>query len=197
MKPGCVDVMCLACNTIWLRSSVSLYFLFPSMSLERWNTDGSTNSIPCIVCNVLQSHFIRFLPLHSNTYPCLSLAFTLWISSSPLASFPPPISSAADKDVDDYYTRKRHLPDLAARSTLPLHVLKMSQDQVGTQVLSVSVQASKQGHVLRFFYASVSQNKCAIFESPDLNLLESIAGLSLSAHSAVVGGRAFYPSVCE
>ncbi|XP_056222588.1 protein shisa-6 isoform X13 [Seriola aureovittata] len=34
-----------------------------------------------------------------------------------------------DKDVDEYYTRKRHLPDLAARGTLPLHVLKMSQDQ--------------------------------------------------------------------
>ncbi|XP_030256175.1 protein shisa-6 isoform X9 [Sparus aurata] len=35
----------------------------------------------------------------------------------------------ADKDVEDYYTRKRHLPDLAARGTLPLHVLKISQDQ--------------------------------------------------------------------
>ncbi|XP_038846223.1 protein shisa-6-like isoform X3 [Salvelinus namaycush] len=34
-----------------------------------------------------------------------------------------------DKDVDDYYTRKRHLPDLAARSTLPLHVIKMNQEQ--------------------------------------------------------------------
>ncbi|XP_055085537.1 protein shisa-6 isoform X3 [Periophthalmus magnuspinnatus] len=33
-----------------------------------------------------------------------------------------------DKDVDEYYTRKRHLPDLAARGTLPLHVLKMSQE---------------------------------------------------------------------
>ncbi|XP_028989148.1 protein shisa-6-like isoform X7 [Betta splendens] len=35
----------------------------------------------------------------------------------------------ADKEVEDYYTRKRHLPDLAARGTLPLHVLKMTQDQ--------------------------------------------------------------------
>ncbi|CDQ72039.1 unnamed protein product [Oncorhynchus mykiss] len=35
-----------------------------------------------------------------------------------------------DKDVDDYYTRKRHLPDLAARSTMPLHVIKMNQEQV-------------------------------------------------------------------
>lgn len=43
------------------------------------------------------------------------------------------MSSAADKEVEDYYTRKRHLPDLAARGTLPLHVLKMSQDQVGTK----------------------------------------------------------------
>ncbi|XP_036938171.1 protein shisa-6 isoform X13 [Acanthopagrus latus] len=38
-------------------------------------------------------------------------------------------SHHADKEVEDYYTRKRHLPDLAARGTLPLHVLKISQDQ--------------------------------------------------------------------
>ncbi|XP_035253575.1 protein shisa-6 isoform X4 [Anguilla anguilla] len=37
-----------------------------------------------------------------------------------------------DKDVDEYYTRKRHLPDLAARGTLPLHVIKMTQEQQGT-----------------------------------------------------------------
>ncbi|KAG2461094.1 SHSA6 protein, partial [Polypterus senegalus] len=37
----------------------------------------------------------------------------------------------SDKEVDDYYTRKRHLPDLAARGTLPLHILKMSQEQQG------------------------------------------------------------------
>ncbi|KAM8876496.1 protein shisa-6-like isoform 2-T2 [Synchiropus picturatus] len=39
------------------------------------------------------------------------------------------LKKLTDKEVDDYYTRKRHLPDLAARGTLPLHVLKMSQDQ--------------------------------------------------------------------
>ncbi|XP_023269010.1 protein shisa-6 homolog isoform X3 [Seriola lalandi dorsalis] len=39
------------------------------------------------------------------------------------------LKKLTDKDVDEYYTRKRHLPDLAARGTLPLHVLKMSQDQ--------------------------------------------------------------------
>lgn len=79
------------------------------------------------------------------------LSSTPRASSSPLASvFFIPVSSAADKEVDDYYTRKRHLPDLAARGTLPLHVLKISQDQVGTRVLGLSVQASKQGHVLCF-----------------------------------------------
>uniref|UniRef100_A0A668S8I7 Shisa N-terminal domain-containing protein n=1 Tax=Oreochromis aureus TaxID=47969 RepID=A0A668S8I7_OREAU len=39
------------------------------------------------------------------------------------------LKKLTDKEVEDYYTRKRHLPDLAARSTLPLHVLKMSQEQ--------------------------------------------------------------------
>uniref|UniRef100_A0A671VQK8 Shisa family member 6 n=1 Tax=Sparus aurata TaxID=8175 RepID=A0A671VQK8_SPAAU len=39
------------------------------------------------------------------------------------------LKKLTDKDVEDYYTRKRHLPDLAARGTLPLHVLKISQDQ--------------------------------------------------------------------
>ncbi|XP_068117994.1 protein shisa-6 isoform X8 [Hyperolius riggenbachi] len=34
-----------------------------------------------------------------------------------------------DKEADDYYTRRRHLPDLAARGTLPLNVIKMTQDQ--------------------------------------------------------------------
>uniref|UniRef100_A0AAY4BX48 Shisa N-terminal domain-containing protein n=1 Tax=Denticeps clupeoides TaxID=299321 RepID=A0AAY4BX48_9TELE len=38
------------------------------------------------------------------------------------------LSAYSDKDMDDYYSRKRHLPDLAARGTLPLHVLKMAQD---------------------------------------------------------------------
>uniref|UniRef100_A0AAY5EKT9 Shisa N-terminal domain-containing protein n=1 Tax=Electrophorus electricus TaxID=8005 RepID=A0AAY5EKT9_ELEEL len=32
-----------------------------------------------------------------------------------------------DKDMDDYYSRKRHLPDLAARGTLPLHMIQMNQ----------------------------------------------------------------------
>ncbi|XP_035766326.1 protein shisa-6 isoform X4 [Neolamprologus brichardi] len=47
-----------------------------------------------------------------------------------------------DKEVEDYYTRKRHLPDLAARSTLPLHVLKMSQEQHREQQQSQPPQSS-------------------------------------------------------
>uniref|UniRef100_A0A668AEJ8 Shisa family member 6 n=1 Tax=Myripristis murdjan TaxID=586833 RepID=A0A668AEJ8_9TELE len=39
------------------------------------------------------------------------------------------LKKLTDKEVEDYYTRKRHLPDLAARGTLPLHVIKMSQEQ--------------------------------------------------------------------
>ncbi|XP_066560772.1 protein shisa-6 isoform X2 [Amia ocellicauda] len=55
-----------------------------------------------------------------------------------LSHLPPSYESAVksdltDKDVDEYYMRKRHLPDLAARGTLPLHVIKMSQEQQGTQ----------------------------------------------------------------
>ncbi|XP_075702865.1 protein shisa-6 isoform X1 [Rhinoderma darwinii] len=34
-----------------------------------------------------------------------------------------------DKEADEYYMRRRHLPDLAARGTLPLNVIKMTQDQ--------------------------------------------------------------------
>ncbi|XP_035522772.1 protein shisa-6-like isoform X5 [Morone saxatilis] len=43
------------------------------------------------------------------------------------------LKKLTDKEVEDYYTRKRHLPDLAARGTLPLHVLKISQDQPSQQ----------------------------------------------------------------
>uniref|UniRef100_A0A6I8NN15 Shisa family member 6 n=1 Tax=Ornithorhynchus anatinus TaxID=9258 RepID=A0A6I8NN15_ORNAN len=34
-----------------------------------------------------------------------------------------------DKEADEYYMRRRHLPDLAARGTLPLSVIHMSQKQ--------------------------------------------------------------------
>lgn len=89
------------------------------------------------------------------------------------------MSSAADKEVEDYYTRKRHLPDLAARSTLPLHVLKMSQEQVGTEVFSLIVQASIRSRTIKFYVSMMQEHKF-----PDLNV---------RSYSAVVGSRAFYP----
>ncbi|KAM5135952.1 protein shisa-6 isoform 2-T2 [Mantella aurantiaca] len=51
-----------------------------------------------------------------------------------LSHLPPSYESAmktnpTDKEADDYYMRRRHLPDLAARGTLPLNVIKMTQDQ--------------------------------------------------------------------
>uniref|UniRef100_A0A4W3HKC5 Shisa family member 6 n=1 Tax=Callorhinchus milii TaxID=7868 RepID=A0A4W3HKC5_CALMI len=35
----------------------------------------------------------------------------------------------SEKEIDEYYMKKRHLPDLAARGTLPLHVMKMNPEQ--------------------------------------------------------------------
>ncbi|XP_041434276.1 protein shisa-6 isoform X6 [Xenopus laevis] len=51
-----------------------------------------------------------------------------------LSHLPPSYESAVktnptDKEADEYYTRRRHLPDLAARGTLPINVIKMTQDQ--------------------------------------------------------------------
>lgn len=98
-------------------------------------------ALSCIVCHVL--HLIP--PQHS----ALSRGVSFLCSLNHLfMSFFTSVSSAADKEVEDYYTRKRHLPDLAARGTLPLHVLKISQDQVGAQVLHSRVPASKQGRAL-------------------------------------------------
>ncbi|XP_058263241.1 protein shisa-6 isoform X5 [Hemibagrus wyckioides] len=48
----------------------------------------------------------------------------------------------ADKDMDDYYSRKRHLPDLAARGTLPLHMIKISQDSQSSQQAQQQQQQS-------------------------------------------------------
>ncbi|XP_053495603.1 protein shisa-6 isoform X1 [Ictalurus furcatus] len=49
-----------------------------------------------------------------------------------------------DKDVDEYYSRKRHLPDLAARGTLPLHMIKVSQDSQSSQQAQQQQQQQQQ-----------------------------------------------------
>ncbi|XP_007887064.1 protein shisa-6 isoform X2 [Callorhinchus milii] len=51
-----------------------------------------------------------------------------------LSHLPPSYESAvksdlSEKEIDEYYMKKRHLPDLAARGTLPLHVMKMNPEQ--------------------------------------------------------------------
>ncbi|XP_053154934.1 protein shisa-6 isoform X2 [Hemicordylus capensis] len=51
-----------------------------------------------------------------------------------LSHLPPSYETAiktnpTDKDAEEYYSRKRHLPDLAARGTLPLNVIQLSQKQ--------------------------------------------------------------------
>ncbi|XP_078257068.1 protein shisa-6-like isoform X2 [Rhinoraja longicauda] len=37
-------------------------------------------------------------------------------------------SDISEKEMDEYYMKRRHLPDLAARGTLALHVIKMNQE---------------------------------------------------------------------
>lgn len=79
----------------------------------------------------------------------ISVALSLLFTSG--VFFSSPISSAADKEVDEYYSRKRHLPDLAARGTLPLHVLKMTQDQVSERVKAAKTRLSFLLSIVRVF----------------------------------------------
>ncbi|XP_072414416.1 protein shisa-6-like isoform X4 [Chiloscyllium punctatum] len=38
-----------------------------------------------------------------------------------------------EKEIDEYYMKRRHLPDLAARGTLPLHIMKVNQEHSNTR----------------------------------------------------------------
>ncbi|XP_065109638.1 protein shisa-6 isoform X2 [Paramisgurnus dabryanus] len=49
-----------------------------------------------------------------------------------------------EKDMDDYYSRKRHLPDLAARGTLPLHMIKINQESQSSQQVQQQQQQQQQ-----------------------------------------------------
>lgn len=87
MNPGCMEVVCLACNTVW-DSSVSL-FSIPLHELGKVKHRRFLQHY-CIVCNVIQSHFIRILPLHSNAYPPFHLLYSLNpLHLLPLFSFIP------------------------------------------------------------------------------------------------------------
>lgn len=189
MNPGYVDGVCVACNTD-CDSSVSLCFLFPSMSLERWRTDGSANTILCIVCNVLQSHFIRFLPLRSNTYPSFHL---LSLPESPLHLlplfflFPSPLQQI-----------KKSKTTILVSAICPT----WQQEALFPCMYSRSVKTRWVHKSACFECAGVRRRSCsplfmdlwgkASVLSPDLSWLEATAGLS-----EVVGGGGFYPSACE
>ncbi|XP_051968872.1 protein shisa-6-like isoform X2 [Xyrauchen texanus] len=54
-----------------------------------------------------------------------------------------------DKDMDDYYSRKRHIPDLAARGTLPLHMIKMNQESQSSQQVQQPQQQPPRQHPRR------------------------------------------------
>ncbi|KAM9462308.1 protein shisa-6 isoform 2-T3 [Clarias gariepinus] len=64
-----------------------------------------------------------------------------------------------DKDVDDYYTRKRHLPDLAARGTLPLHMIKISQDSQTNQQAQQQQQQQSSRQRPRRVQRAMSQDR--------------------------------------
>ncbi|KAM6163396.1 protein shisa-6 isoform 3-T3 [Rhynchocyon petersi] len=53
-----------------------------------------------------------------------------------------------DKEADEYYMRRRHLPDLAARGTLPLNVIQMSQQQKPRERPRRPIRAMSQDRVL-------------------------------------------------
>lgn len=54
----------------------------------------------------------------------------------------------ADKEADEYYMRRRHLPDLAARGTLPINVIKMSQQGTPRERPRRPIRAMSQDRVL-------------------------------------------------
>ncbi|NXI08140.1 SHSA6 protein, partial [Irena cyanogastra] len=53
-----------------------------------------------------------------------------------------------DKEADEYYMRRRHLPDLAARGTLPVNVIKMSQQSNPRDRPRRPIRAMSQDRVL-------------------------------------------------
>ncbi|XP_060096709.1 protein shisa-6 isoform X2 [Heteronotia binoei] len=93
--------------------------------------------------NFISSGFVTLGRGHSKEKPRMNSILTsatepydLSFSRSfqNLSHLPPSYESAiktnpTDKDAEEYYSRKRHLPDLAARGTLPLNVIQLSQKQ--------------------------------------------------------------------
>ncbi|XP_048089059.1 protein shisa-6 isoform X2 [Alosa alosa] len=54
------------------------------------------------------------------------------------------LKKLSDKDTDEYYSRKRHLADLAIRGTLPLHVIRNKEAQGSQPALTQQQQQHQQ-----------------------------------------------------
>ncbi|XP_078147011.1 protein shisa-6 isoform X1 [Centroberyx gerrardi] len=54
------------------------------------------------------------------------------------------LKKLTDKEVEDYYSRKRHLPDLAARGTLPLHLQSQAPQPAVSQAPPQSQSSQQQ-----------------------------------------------------
>lgn len=153
--------MCLACNLVWLHFPLSfLYFYSPP-----WAGKGETQI-------ALQTVFFALCAMFCNPIlffpPRIQPATCVFSESSSHFSFLSPCLSAADKEVEDYYTGKCHLPDLAARGTLPLHILKTSQEQVSIGFSHVTCSLMQ---FLLFI--------CGKWSFPDFSLLEQKRGVKV------------------
>ncbi|XP_004709399.1 protein shisa-6, partial [Echinops telfairi] len=114
------------------------------VTLGRGHTKGDHQYNHPILCSATQTP-THEKPRMNNILTSATEPYDLSFSRSfqNLAHLPPSYESAmktnpskysslkrlTDKEADEYYMRRRHLPDLAARGTLPLNVIQMSQQQ--------------------------------------------------------------------
>uniref|UniRef100_A0A8B9DVZ3 Shisa family member 6 n=1 Tax=Anser cygnoides TaxID=8845 RepID=A0A8B9DVZ3_ANSCY len=109
-------------------------------------------------------HFFADKPRMNNILTSATEPYDLSFSRSfqNLSHLPPSYESAVktnpskysslkrltDKEADEYYMRRRHLPDLAARGTLPINVIKMSQQTNHRERPRRPIRAMSQDRVL-------------------------------------------------
>ncbi|MEE6506710.1 hypothetical protein FKM82_007813 [Ascaphus truei] len=91
-----------------------------SVPVSQRSVPVSQRSVPVSQRSVPVSQ--RSVPVSQRSVPVSQRS----VPGLPTVRASPP---TADKEADDYYMRRRHLPDLAARGTLPLNVIKITQDQ--------------------------------------------------------------------
>uniref|UniRef100_A0A8C6ZXJ8 Shisa family member 6 n=1 Tax=Nothoprocta perdicaria TaxID=30464 RepID=A0A8C6ZXJ8_NOTPE len=125
--------------------------------------DSMTSEVPS---NLRHSQLARTMkmPRMNNILTSATEPYDLSFSRSfqNLSHLPPSYESAVktnpskysslkrltDKEADEYYMRRRHLPDLAARGTLPINVIKMSQQSNHRDRPRRPIRAMSQDRVL-------------------------------------------------